>query len=106
MSHDEKVCSTPVPLYENQPRSQPEFQQPTPIHPPTAHMAPPMQPPVWQPGMPHPSGYNTSSPLHTLQRGPAPVDCPVCSYREMTRVEAESGNTTQYVLQWELGGFD
>ncbi|KAK1141849.1 hypothetical protein N8T08_008362 [Aspergillus melleus] len=38
MSHDEKVSSTPVPLYESQLRS-PEFQQPTPIHPPTAHMA-------------------------------------------------------------------
>ncbi|PLB49097.1 hypothetical protein P170DRAFT_408078 [Aspergillus steynii IBT 23096] len=84
MSHDEKVASAP-PLYE---------QQPTPIHPPTAHMVPPMEPPAWQPGMPHPSGYNTSSPLHTLQRGPAPVDCPICSHREMTRVDVESGNTT------------
>ncbi|RAL14485.1 LITAF-like zinc ribbon domain-containing protein [Aspergillus homomorphus CBS 101889] len=41
-----------------------------------------------------PSGYNTATPLHALQRGPAPVDCPVCRHREMTRVQPEAGNTT------------
>ncbi|KAE8168222.1 LITAF-like zinc ribbon domain-containing protein [Aspergillus tamarii] len=42
----------------------------------------------------HPSGYNSATPLHALQRGPTPVDCPICGVREMTRTEAESGNTT------------
>jgi lipopolysaccharide-induced tumor necrosis factor-alpha factor len=42
-----------------------------------------------------PNVYNTATPLHALQRGPTPVDCPVCGQREMTRVEPHSGNTTQ-----------
>lgn len=44
--------------------------------------------------MGQPSGYNTATPLHALQRGTTPVDCPVCGQREMTRVEPRSGNTT------------
>ncbi|THC88055.1 hypothetical protein EYZ11_012497 [Aspergillus tanneri] len=98
MSNNEKVHSTPAPAYEQHQ----EFHELTPTQPPTAYMQPPMQPPAQnqgvQPGTAHPSGYNTSSPLHALQRAPAPVDCPVCGQREMTRVEAESGKTTQYVF--------
>ncbi|KAF9884801.1 hypothetical protein FE257_001217 [Aspergillus nanangensis] len=96
----EKVNSTPVPF--EQPKNY-YANPPTPIQPDIAYvhdpihtgpqvMAPPQQ--QWQPGMPHPSGYNMASPLHALQRGPSPVDCPVCAHREMTRVEAEAGNTT------------
>ena len=39
--------------------------------------------------------YNTATPLASLQDSPAPVDCPICHTRAMTRVEAMSGNTTQ-----------
>jgi hypothetical protein len=53
--------------------------------------------PYGQPGAGHPSGYNAATPLHALGRGPTPVDCPICGVREMTRSEAESGSTTQYV---------
>ena len=43
------------------------------------------------------SNYQTSVPLASLQNAPAPVDCPNCKTRSMTRVEFHSGNTTQYV---------
>lgn len=36
-----------------------------------------------------------ATPLGSLQQGPAPVDCPVCGVREMTRTEFVSGGTTQ-----------
>ncbi|RLL96226.1 hypothetical protein CFD26_106216 [Aspergillus turcosus] len=111
----EKISSTPVPAYEQHPG--PQTHQPAPMVPQNAYMQP--QSPVPQyaaqqypqqqqlpqdydkaatapgPVMAQPSGYNTATPLHALQRGPTPVDCPVCGQREMTRVEAHSGNTTQ-----------
>ncbi|GFG12523.1 conserved hypothetical protein [Aspergillus udagawae] len=106
----EKFNSTPLPAYGQHPS--PETHQAAPIVPQNAHMQPrshlphdhPQQQPLAQlpapghyqagPGMGHPSGYNTATPLHALQRGPTPVDCPVCGHREMSRVEAHSGNTT------------
>ncbi|KAJ5246731.1 hypothetical protein N7468_001714 [Penicillium chermesinum] len=42
-----------------------------------------------------PTGYATAVPLHSLQSAPAPVDCPSCGYREMTKIEGVSGNTAQ-----------
>ncbi|PWY77610.1 hypothetical protein BO83DRAFT_376635 [Aspergillus eucalypticola CBS 122712] len=45
-------------------------------------------------GSQHPSGYNTPTPLYALQKTPAPVDCPACGERKMTRVEAETGSST------------
>lgn len=39
--------------------------------------------------------YQTATPLASLQQGPAPVDCPVCGVREMTKTEYVSGGTTQ-----------
>ena len=41
------------------------------------------------------SQFQTAVPLQSLQDQPAPVDCPICHTRAMTRVEAVSGNTTQ-----------
>ncbi|KAJ5098738.1 LPS-induced tumor necrosis factor alpha factor [Penicillium argentinense] len=41
-----------------------------------------------------PSGYATAAPLHALQSAPAPVDCPSCGHREITRTEAVTGMTT------------
>merc|ERR1711964_717937 len=38
--------------------------------------------------------YQMATPLGSLQQGPAPVDCPVCGVREMTRTEFVSGGTT------------
>ncbi|KAK0119984.1 hypothetical protein ONS95_011405 [Cadophora gregata] len=38
--------------------------------------------------------YQMATPLASLQQGPAPVDCPVCGVREMTRTEFVSGGTT------------
>ncbi|KAL5318779.1 hypothetical protein ACEPPN_013845 [Leptodophora sp. 'Broadleaf-Isolate-01'] len=39
--------------------------------------------------------YQMATPLASLQQGPAPVDCPVCGVREMTRAEYVTGGTTQ-----------
>ena len=44
------------------------------------------------------SQYQTAVPLASLQKSPAPVDCPNCRQRVMTRTEFHSGNYTQYVL--------
>lgn len=41
------------------------------------------------------NNYQMATPLPSLQQGPAPVDCPVCGVREMTRTEFISGGTTQ-----------
>ncbi|KAF7595696.1 hypothetical protein BBP40_005140 [Aspergillus hancockii] len=88
----------PVPVYEQQP----EFYQPQPVAPQDAYLHSPVKDPAQmplpqqycQPGSGnHPSGYNAATPLHALGRGPTPVDCPICGVREMTRSEAESGNT-------------
>ncbi|KAF4241585.1 hypothetical protein CNMCM6805_003859 [Aspergillus fumigatiaffinis] len=112
----EKINSTPVPAYEQHPSPETHHAQAAPIvpAPQNAHMQPlsplpkdysqqqqqfahPPAPEYYAaaPGAGHPSGYNTATPLHALQRGPTPVDCPVCGQREMTRAEPHSGNTTQ-----------
>ena len=45
--------------------------------------------------VPTASVYHTVTPLHALHEGPAPVDCPVCHTRAMTRTEKHAGNTVQ-----------
>lgn len=56
----------------------------------------PQQQGQYNPGQPQPqSQYQTAVPLGSLQKNPAPVDCPSCHHRTMTRVEAHSGNVTQ-----------
>jgi lipopolysaccharide-induced tumor necrosis factor-alpha factor len=52
----------------------------------------PEQPMAQQP-MPA-NNFASATPLVSLQQGPAPVDCPVCRVRQMTRVEFVSGGTT------------
>ena len=44
-----------------------------------------------------PRVYKTSVPLYQLSRYPAPVDCPVCGQRRMTKVKMIVGGYTQYV---------
>ena len=65
------------------------------------HQQPQQQMPVQQAPVqgiqPQPSQYHTATPLGNLIEAAAPVDCPVCRQRALTRVEAVSGNTTQYV---------
>jgi lipopolysaccharide-induced tumor necrosis factor-alpha factor len=41
------------------------------------------------------NNYQIATPLASLQQGPAPVDCPVCGVREMTRTDFVSGATAQ-----------
>ncbi|PYH98021.1 hypothetical protein BO71DRAFT_89013 [Aspergillus ellipticus CBS 707.79] len=93
----EKPSAPPAPPYEEPAEIHelapaynptPTYSQPSPIQPPEQPNR------TFYAGSQHPSGYSTATPLHALQRGPAPVDCPVCGHREMTRVVGESGNTT------------
>ena len=39
--------------------------------------------------------YQNATPIASLNRGPAPADCPACGQRSMTNVSYETGNTTQ-----------
>lgn len=39
--------------------------------------------------------HSASVPLSSLMSTPAPVDCPHCRQRTMTRTEAHSGGVTQ-----------
>jgi hypothetical protein len=39
--------------------------------------------------------YHTAMPIIALTQGAAPVDCPVCRQRAVTRTEYEAGSTTQ-----------
>jgi hypothetical protein len=48
-------------------------------------------------GAPRRNNYQIATPLASLQQDPAPVDCPICGVREMTRTEFVNGGTTQYV---------
>lgn len=41
--------------------------------------------------------YQNVTPLASLGRSPAPVDCPACGQRQMTRISFLAGNYTQYV---------
>ena len=50
--------------------------------------------PVFQQPIPQ-NNFASATPLFSLQQGPAPVDCPMCRVRQMTRVEYVSGGTTQ-----------
>lgn len=42
--------------------------------------------------------YQNVTPLASLGRSPAPVDCPACGQRQMTRISFLAGNYTQYVF--------
>lgn len=44
------------------------------------------------------SQYQTSVPVHSLSQGAAPVDCPSCRQRHLTRVEYVTGNTVLSVI--------
>ncbi|PWY79314.1 hypothetical protein BO70DRAFT_430099 [Aspergillus heteromorphus CBS 117.55] len=92
----EETPLEPVPAYEEPA----EIQEPAPIVSPSYSQPPLLQPLEQQhrqsfyAGTQHPSGYNSATPLHALQKKPGPVDCPACGHRQMTKVQAESGKTT------------
>ena len=67
-------------------QSVPMQQQQMPMHQNTMPMQQPMQ---------TQSTYQTAVPLGNLQEAAAPVDCPVCRQRALTRTEYVAGNTTQ-----------
>ncbi|KAF9697142.1 hypothetical protein EKO04_005103 [Ascochyta lentis] len=104
------------PVYHQDPNAQYQQQQPHPQQYAQPHPQQPQSPPPQhaqayeqqqkayphheqQPGMPpqQPSGtvYQNATPIASLNRGPAPADCPACGQRAMTNVAFETGNTTQ-----------
>jgi len=84
------------PVYHHDPNAQqPYQQQPQPQamyaeHPDMAAAAQPGMPPQQQSG----TVYQNATPIASLQRGPAPADCPACGQRAMTNVAFDTGNTT------------
>ena len=83
------AAAQPVDPNMQQDRSVP-MQQQMPMHQNTM----PMQQQMQQP-MQSQSQYHTAIPLGNLQEAAAPVDCPVCRQRALTRTEYVAGNTTQ-----------
>ncbi|KAL8760988.1 MAG: hypothetical protein Q9184_002858 [Pyrenodesmia sp. 2 TL-2023] len=87
--------NAPIQQYPQQPMASPPVEQPkqefyggqpgTPQHQASMPM---QQPPVQQ------SQYQTATPIANLGEGAAPVDCPCCHMRALTRPEYHSGNTT------------
>ncbi|CAN9081305.1 hypothetical protein CC77DRAFT_625627 [Alternaria alternata] len=88
-------------MYAQHPQGQPAG-SPPPQHPQGAYIQPDHA--GAQPGMPpqQQSGavYQNATPIASLNRGPAPADCPACGQRAMTNVAFETGNTTH---AWALG---
>ncbi|KAF2115713.1 LITAF-like zinc ribbon domain-containing protein [Lophiotrema nucula] len=94
---------------QNQMYQQPQQQysqagSPHPQQPQGAYIQPQQTGHQQNPGMPpqHQSGtvYQNATPIASLNRGPAPADCPACGQRAMTNVSYEVGNTTH---AWALG---
>jgi hypothetical protein len=54
-----------------------------------------VQVPVKQAAVATTSAFASATPLASLQEFPAPVDCPLCKVRQMTRTEYLSGDKTQ-----------
>ncbi len=88
--------NVPIQQHPQQPMASPPMDQPKhefyPGQPGTPqHQAsmPMQQQPTQQ------SGYQTSVPLANLQEAAAPVDCPACHMRALTRTDYHSGGTTK-----------
>ncbi|KAF1842558.1 uncharacterized protein K460DRAFT_370529 [Cucurbitaria berberidis CBS 394.84] len=100
------------PTYHQDPNMQYQQQQPVYAQQPQQQYAgspPPQQPQgayiqPQQPGMPPQQQggnvYQNVTPIASLSRGPAPVDCPACGQRAMTNTAFEIGNTNH---AWALG---
>ncbi|QSZ29780.1 hypothetical protein DSL72_004297 [Monilinia vaccinii-corymbosi] len=92
----------PAPQYQAPPPGQEQCQAP----PPAQDQYPPRYPPQgpYAPQAPPQaninqgnSNYPTAMPIHSLQGGPTPVDCPLCGVRGLTSVEYHSGMTTHLI---------
>lgn len=94
-------------MYAQPQQQQPYAGSPAPQQPQGAYMQPqqtgfdqtkghPGMPPQAQSG----TVYQNATPIASLNRGPAPADCPACGQRAMTNVAYEVGNTTH---AWALG---
>jgi hypothetical protein len=70
---------------------QPGFEHQQAAYPDQTKGAHPGMPPQAQSG----TVYQNATPIASLNRGPAPADCPACGQRAMTNVAYETGNTTQ-----------
>lgn len=116
MSPDVTGHQPSPPVYQdpNQPHMQQQYQQPQQLQ--YAQSPPPqqMQGQFVQPGQqqyaqvaPQPqmqastgTQFHNATPIASLNRSPAPADCPACGQRSMTQVAYEIGNSTH---AWALG---
>ncbi|KAI4229010.1 MAG: hypothetical protein LQ349_006457 [Xanthoria aureola] len=97
--------------YNNQIHQYPQQQQYTPMSSPPIHDQPkqeyysgqennptPNYPQQTMPVQQHQAqvaqAYHTATPIANLGEGAAPVDCPCCHMRALTKTEYHSGNTT------------
>jgi len=98
--HQQPIQAYTTPQYEQQPSEKGPVAQ---VHQvPMQQAQQPMQQmqqgqPQQQPAQPlfQPRAYQTATPLNVLGRSGAPVDCPVCGQRTMTRTTPVVGNTNQ-----------
>ena len=88
------AATQPVDNNMQQDHTVPMQQQQQQQHMPMYQNTVPVQQQVQQP-MQTQSTYQTAVRLVNLQEAAAPVDCPVCRQRALTRTEYVSGNTTQ-----------
>ncbi|MCJ1470273.1 hypothetical protein MMC07_008918 [Pseudocyphellaria aurata] len=104
MHQDYIVNQAPNPgQYPQQPMSPPPQGE---IKPEGSYYAPPQHPGMGQQqtsqpqvvvmtqSQPQQQQFHTATPLPNLGEGPAPVDCPSCRTRAVTRTQYVSGNTT------------
>ncbi|KAI4182889.1 MAG: hypothetical protein L6R41_005725 [Letrouitia leprolyta] len=103
MQHHDSYNNAPIQQYP--PQQQQPYQSPMASPPvteqkheyyPTQAAMPQHQPsnPIPQQHPPQQSQYQIATPIQSLGEGAAPVDCPCCHMRALTKTEYHSGNTT------------
>lgn len=87
----------PIMAQQPQPMSSPPLGHPKGDYYGSQQQVPMQQVQTGQPPMQQQSQFHTATPLGNLGEGAAPVDCPCCRQRALTRTTYHSGNTTKYV---------
>ncbi|KAJ9214258.1 hypothetical protein DTO166G4_4103 [Paecilomyces variotii] len=97
MSNGQDSKAQSPPSYETQDREASNIDaiepQTYPAHPDAAHTESKQPTGVYRPAVPG-QNFTTAIPITSLSRNAAPVDCPACGVRSLTKVSYHSGNTT------------
>jgi len=88
-----------APTFEGQP-AQPINDEKAPAVQPQQQLQQPPNQPAFVQQQSAPQVFQSAVPVANLGANPAPVDCPICHARAMTRVTKETGNTN---LAWAIG---